>query len=236
MRKKIIISVLLLAVAILFLSSVSLASPSEISTIETIEVSEAKINAESSFGAGSDFPLITPMDLGYVHVSTKQPANMVWTVYDPGFHQVVILEHPPSTIYQEGTEWRFADKTVFTLPAFAQEGNWVASCKVVYTDGTSTDINWDEYIYQGIPCGNSGDIFGNIFIYPWYFFGYKLPALFWFPGILFWSPLVYLAFALLMNRAFPGFVDVTRQWTATVRKSVGRSKKRSKKRKSLLKK
>lgn len=215
--RKILTSVLLI-LAILSFSQIAVAS----STISTVEATDAEITAGSSFGAGSDYPLITPMASGYVHVSTIEPVKIIWTVYDPTFHYVTTIEHVPSTKYQEGTEWRFADATTFTLPAFATKGDWVANCKVTFIDGSSANINWDGYIYQGIPCGSSGDIFGNIFLYPWYLFGTKMPSFFWFPGIVLWLPLIWIAFCAIFSRSIGGFVDMTKQMLDAGKKQRGK--------------
>lgn len=221
MHKKTVISVLLL---VAIFSTFSIVSASDISTVK---VSEAEITAGSSFGAGSDYPLMTPMDVGYLHVSTREPSKIIWTVYDPGFHEVTKIEHSPSTKFQDGGNWLFGDKTMFTLPSFAAKGNWVASCTVVYVDGTSSDISWDGYIYQGIPCGDSGEILQNLFIYPWYFFGAKIPAYFWFPGVLLWFPIAWYGFSIAFNKFFPDFVDSIRSVTDTARRGTKRRKKKA---------
>lgn len=225
MKRKIIIGVLLI-VAIFSFSSLALAS----SSISTIEVTDAKLRAESSFGAGSDYPLMAPSETGMAYRWSIQPVKMIWTIYDPGFHQITTLEHPPSTVFQDGNDWIFADKTMFTLPSFAQVGTWAASCKVVFANGTSSEIEWDGYMYQGIPCGNSGDIIGNFFIYPWYFFGWKAPAYFWFPLMIFWGPVAAVFMLAGLARVFPTTAEIIRDSLDRFRKTA-RGGKRSKKRK-----
>ena len=223
MHKKTVIGVLLL---VAIFSTFSIVSASDISTVK---VSDSEIAAGSSFGAGSSYPLMTPMDTGYVHVSTKEPVKIIWTIYDPSFHEVTKIEHTPSTKYQDGGEWLFADKTTFVLPAFAAKGSWAASCKVIFSDDTSQDISWDGYIYQGIPCGDSGDVLSNIFVYPWYMFGWMIPSMFWFPGVLLWFPLAWYGLAIMFNRFFPDFMESVRSVIGTARKSVGGNRKRKKK-------
>jgi hypothetical protein len=214
--RKTLIGVLLI-LAILSFSQLAVAD-----TISNVEVTDAEITDGTSFGAGSDYPLMTPMESGYVHVYSIEPTKITWTVYDPTFHYVTTIEHPPSTKYQEGTEWRFADATTFTLPSFAAKGNWVASCKVTFIDGSSATITWDGYIYQGIPCGSSGDILPNIFLYPWYAFGTKMPAYVWVPGFILWVPLLYIGFCAIFSRSIGGFVDMTKQMLKSAKAQRGK--------------
>jgi len=214
--RKILIGVLLV-LAILSFSQLAVAD-----TISTVEATDAEIADGSSFGAGSDYPLMTPMESGYVHMFSVEPTKITWTIYDPTFHHVTTIEHPPSTKYLDGTTWYFADATTFTLPAFAAKGNWLASCKVTFIDGSSHSINWDGYIYQGIPCGSSGDILPNIFLYPWYFFGHKILSYALIPGFLLWVPLVWIAFCAMVTHSAGGFVDMTKRMLDTAKEQRGK--------------
>lgn len=219
MKNKYIIGILLIA-AIFSLSSLA----SGLTLDE--HISESDINENTAFGAGSDFPLITPYTGGWI--SGTEPKSVTWTIYDPGYHKVYEMTHVPSTKYQKAdSDWVFADKTVFTLPAFASQGWWAASCDVTYVNGVTEPLHFGDYLFTGIPCDNPGDWIGNIFLYPWYGLNIKMPAVFWFPGVLLWIWPLMIGIAMLFNRYFPNLATGLRSVIDTARKTV-RGKRRSK--------
>jgi len=119
---------------------------------------------------------------------------VTWTIYTPHFQEVTKLEHPPSTKTRVEGKWGWADKTAFTIPAFAEKGTWAAGCEVTFTDGTKQTIMFGDgqYLYVGIPVTSSGDLLTNLFGAPWYLLGMKMPPVFWFPLILLWGPALFI--------------------------------------------
>jgi len=230
MQKKIIMGILLIVAIFTFSSLVSGA------TVSHTDKKISEINDGSQLGAGSDYPLLSPMESNYVWVTSSEPMKATWTIYDPSVHYVTTISHSLAVKYQQGSDWYFADRAVFTFPAFAQKGKWLASCEFELADGTrfsGVSAENPNSIFLGIQCSDSGDPLSNFFIYPWYLFGHKMPAMFWIPGFFIWIWPVIVLFAMLFNRAFPTIVDSFRSMTDTARKSV-RGKKSSKK-KSFLK-
>lgn len=229
MHRKIIIGILLILAIFTFSSLVSATS------ITSTEVSDAEIANGLKIGAGSDYPLYSPIESNYVWVTSVEPVKVKWTIYDPGLHQVTVIEKKPAIKYQEIGKWYVADRSVFTLPAFAQVGTWLATCEFILADGTSfSGISAENpnVIYLGIPCSDSGGILENIFVYPWYFLGMKMPAYFWIPGFILWVPLVYIGVCMVFSRSIGGFVDMTR---ATIKAAKEARGKKKRKRKPLLK-
>lgn len=167
---------------------------------ETVQVTEAELTTSSTFGPGSSYPLFAPMSTGYVYVTQKEPIKITWTIYDPGFVEVTKLEHTPTTKYQNGNEWQWADRTAFIVPAFAKKGTWLAGCEVTFVDGTKATVMFGdngEYLYQGMQIGSSGDAVTNFFYAPWYLFGMQMPPVFWFPLILLWGPALFIGICFI---------------------------------------
>lgn len=222
MRK--ILTGVLLILAILSFSQLAAASTT---TTSSVKLSETAISSQIELGPGSSYPLMSPIESNYVWVFNIEPLKAVWTIYDPTMHQVTVIEHIPSVKYQHTDgNWHFTDSSSFTLPAFAQKGTWLATCSYRMADGSlqSRPISAEDtnIIYLGIPCTIEGDIFGNIFLYPWYAFGAKMPAYFWFPGVILWFPLLWIAFCAIFSRSIGGFVDMTKQMLDSGRKQRGK--------------
>ena len=162
---------------------------------DTVQATDAELLTGSGFGPGSSFPLFAPNNIGYVYVTSKEPMRVTWTIFDPGYVEFTKLEHMPSTKYQEGTSWHWADKTAFVIPAFAEKGTWLAGCDVTFVDGSKATVMFGdngEYLYIGIPVDDSGDWFRNLFGAPWYFLGVPLVPVFWFPLGLLWGPALFI--------------------------------------------
>lgn len=178
---------------------------------QSVELTEAELAGAIEFGPGSDVPVRDPFESGYVWISTVEPVKAKWSIYDPSMHLVTTIEHIP-TIKQKLTtgehtgKWAFGDATTFTLPAFASKGNWIARCEYIMADGSTHPGSG----LLGIPCTLPGDIIGSIFSHPWYFFGMKMPAIFWFPLIIVWAPALFILVCLVFTRSITGFVDVIR--------------------------
>jgi len=226
MRRKIIIG-MLLVLAIFSLSSLVSAV-----SIDSVEVSDAKITSGLQIGAGSSYPLYSPLESNYIWVTSVEPVKVKWTIYDPTMHQVTTIEKTPAVKYQEGGKWYVADRAAFTLPAFAAKGTWLASCEFILADGTSfsgVSAEQPNVLFLGIPCSYSGDILPNLFVYSWYLFGAKMPAYFWFPGFILWVPLVYIGICWTFSRSIGGFVDMTKEAIKAGREARGKKKRPKKK-------
>lgn len=216
MRKntyKLVVSTLMLVYILSFLS-VSAAAV----TPEAIEITDAEITGAMEFGAGSDIPLGDPFESGYVWIDVVEPIKAKWTIYDPMFHHITTVEHPP-TIKQKITEgehagkWAYGDRAAFTLPSFSSKGTWLAKIDYEMADGTSRSGGSavdPDIKYIGFPCTSSGDMFGNIFIYPWYLAGMKMPAYFWFPLAFFWLPALFILVLIVWTRSVKGVALVFR--------------------------
>ena len=216
MRKNIyrmVVVAILLAYAIPFSFSASAAE------VTSMEMTDAEIAAGIEYGPGSDAPLSSPIESQYVWLSVVEPVKARWTVYDPGMHQITTIEHIPTikqkiTTGEHAGKWAFGDRSAFTLPAFAPKGTWIAKCDYVLADGSivSPPISAEDpnIRYLGIPCTLPGDWFGNVFLYPWYLAGAKMPALFWFPLALFWLPALFILILIVWTRSVKGFVMVIR--------------------------
>lgn len=200
---------LILAISLTFFflaSQMALGAQTEIT--ETTRVTDAELLSGSSFGPGSSFPLFAPNNIGYVYVTSKEPVKVTWTIYDPGYSELTKIEHVPSTKYQDGTNWRWADKTSFIIPAFAEKGTWLASCEVQFVDGSRATVMFGdegEYLYIGIPVDSSGDLATNFFGAPWYFFGIQMPPLFWFPLIILWGPALFIGICFIFPQVAETF-------------------------------
>lgn len=188
---------LLLAISLTFfflLAQTALAT--QITETDAVQITDAEMLTGSGFGPGSSYPLFAPNKIGYVYVTSKEPMEITWTIYNPGFVEVTKISHTPSTKIQDGTQWQWADKTAFVIPAFAKVGTWLAGCEVTFVDGSKATVMFGdngEFLYIGIPVDNSGDWLTNLFGAPWlYFNNVKMPPVFWFPLCLVWGPLLFI--------------------------------------------
>ena len=225
MRK--ILNVVLLVLAILSFSQLVVAD----TTYPSEQISTDSITSEIELGPGSTYPIMSPIESNYVWVSPIEPAKAIWNIYDPQMHLVFTITHVPSVKYQHtDNNWHFTDSSAFTFPAFAQKGTWLATCDYQMVDGSiqSRPISAEDpnIRYLGIPCTAEGDIFGNIFLYPWYAFGVQMPAFFWFPGCIIWIPLVWIGFCAIFSRSIGGFVDMTKQMLDSAKKQRGKLKRK----------
>ena len=209
---KILVPTLILVCVLSFLSLPVMAQ-------ESVKLTNAEMNAVIEFGPGSDIPLSSPFESGYVWISTVEPVKAKWTIYDPGMHQITVIEHIPAikqriTTGEHAGKWAFGDSTSFTLPAFASKGAWLAKCDYVMADGSILPLPIsaeDSNIkYIAMPCTLPGDWFGNIFLYPQYFFGMKMPALIWMPFAFFWIPALFIIVLIIWTRSVSGFALVIR--------------------------
>lgn len=226
MQKTITIGILLM------LAIFSLSFSASAVDVTSIEMDEIDIQEGSGFGPGSEIPLYSPFESGYVWVSGIEPVKAIWTIYNPVFQPVTTIEHIPSIKSQQtdGT-WHFGDRSAFTIPAFAMKGSWLAKCEFLMADGTKLTLGSAEnmdIIYMGYPVDRSDD-FASIFIAPWYLFGMAFPPLFFFPGFLLWVPIIYIAFCAIFSRSIGGFVTMTKQALDSGRKARGQFKRSKKK-------
>jgi len=193
----------------------------QITNTDTVQVTDAELLTGSSFGPGSSFPLFAPNNIGYVYVTSKEPMKVAWTIYDPGYVEVTTIEHVPSTKYRDGTDWHWADKTAFVIPAFAEKGTWLAGCEVTFVDGSKATVMFGdngEYLYIGIPVDDSGDWVKNLFGAPWYLFGMQMPPVFWFPLILLWGPALFIGICFIS----PNIAETFRRGLAKLQEARGK--------------
>lgn len=224
MRKTLTIGILL----ILAIFSLSFSA----SAIDSVEISDMEIQVESGYGPGSECPLYTPFESGYVWVSDVEPTKAVWTIYTPNYQPVYSISHRPSYKAQQSDgSWYFADRSAFTIPAFAAKGNWLAKCVFHMADGSkltrgsAVDTN---IIYMGYPVTRD-DWFASIFTAPFVWFGLVGPSLVVFPGIFLWIPLGWIIFCIIWSRSIGGFVDMTKGAISAGRKAGVRLPRRKKK-------
>ena len=85
MRRKIIIG------ALLVLAMFSLSSLVSAVSIDSVEISDVKITSGLQIGAGSSYPLLSPLESNYVWVTSVEPVKVKWTIYDPGMHLVTVI-------------------------------------------------------------------------------------------------------------------------------------------------
>lgn len=213
---KIVAMAMVLAYAISILSF-----PVDAERQYSIELTGAELSGTIEFGPGSDVPVRDPFESGVVWLSNVEPVKAKWHIYDPGMHLVTTMEHVPS-IKQRGSwqvdsrtfTWAFGDTASFTLPAFAAKGTWIAKCEYTMADGST----YSGSGLLGIPCTLPGDLIGNIFSYPWYLAGMKMPAIFWFPLIIFWAPALFILVCIVFTKSITGFVGVVRGAVSAGRK------------------
>lgn len=219
MRKhlyRIVAVAVLLAYAIPLSFSVSAAVP-------YMELTDAEEAAGVQFGPGSDCPLKVPIESGYAYIYNVEPVKAKWTIYDPSFHYVTTIEHVPAlkqkiTSGEHAGKWLVADKTAFTLPAFAEKGTWYARCTFQLADSSEStppvSAEEPEIEWIGIPCTLPGS-WTDFFTCSWYFFGWKAPAMFWFPFGFIWVPLLILGILLVWTRSAKGVAMILRgAWNA----------------------
>lgn len=201
------------------------------SAIDSVEISDIWIQEGAGFGPGSECPLYTPFESGYVWVSDVEPVKAVWTIYTPFYQPVYSISHRPSyKVEQADGTWHFADRSAFTIPAFASKGNWLAKCVFEMADGSKLTRGSAEnpnIIYMAYPVTRD-DPLASIFTAPWFFFGFGMPPYFFVPGFLLWVPLIYIAFCAIFSRSIGGFVDMTKQALSAGREAR-RKLKRTKK-------
>lgn len=226
MHKKITVGILLM------LAIFSLSFSASAVDIESIDIGEIEIQDGMEFGPGSEAPLYSPFEAGYAWVCDVEPVKAVWHIYDPVFHLVTKIEHTPSMKSQQASgEWHFADRSAFTIPAFASKGNWLAKCVFHMADGTTLTLGSaenPEVVYMAYPV-TKDDLFASIFTAPWFLFGMGFPPLFFVPGFILWVPLLYIAFCAIFSRSIGGFVDMTKQALSEGRKARGQFKRSKKK-------
>ena len=220
----------LLLSLVLFIFLSSFASAVDITLDD--DLSETDIQAGLTFGPGSKVPLFCPIYPGAAWTgATSEPKIARWTIYDPYIREVTTFEHVPSYKQQISGKWDFADRTAFTIPAFASKGTWLASVEFEFEDGTKFQGYFGDtpnIIYQSIVVTQE-DWFASMFTAPWYFLGFSLPAYFWFPGFIIWVPILYIIICAMLSRSIGGFVDVTRSAASAARKARGKKKRRIKK-------
>lgn len=165
-----------------------------------------------TLGPGSNIPFYDPIanNEQRVWLSNVEPSTATWSFYDPNLirvyeetHTVSIKEQGPFNVNGNTYQWVFADRTTFTVPAFAKQGTWIAMVTYTYTDGSSmsSSTNYGAEV-------SGSDVIGSLFVAPWYFFNMKMPPLFWFPGILLWLPAILVIVSAIFTRTFGGFVTI----------------------------
>jgi hypothetical protein len=185
---------------------------------DTLEISDVQYTSSTGFGPGSSIPLSAPVDVGYVYITSKEPVQVTWTIYAPGFKEVTTLTHPPSTKGQQDGQWYFADNTAFVVPAFAEKGTWICSLDVKFSDGSSGSVGFGDYTYLGFPVTSSGDIFTNLFGAPWYLSGIMMPPIFWFPLIILWGPALFIGICFI----FPQLAETFKKGISRVQGARGK--------------
>jgi hypothetical protein len=204
MRAKKIKSV---AILLLFFSSLVLAMNGVNATSDDVHIKvaegEAGTFAGSTFGPGSDIPLISPTTgPNYYFQFSSEPLRCEWTIMDPTYHIVYIIVDDVTPIDTGDSEYPYGANShvTFTVPAFAAEGTWVAiPTWVLQTEYGEYAIDEEGW---GIPVG-PGDMFTNIFVAPLYVFGVQLPAAFWCLSIV-WIPLIVMGLLFVYARSAEG--------------------------------
>jgi len=203
---------LCLMIALFVASSIAIATIPTAVKMTKVGLTESQIK----YGPGSEVPLRTPIERNYVWIVSVEPIKVRWTYYDPLMHRVYTEEHPPTlknkiTSGEHAGKWAVADMTAFTIPAFATKGNWYAKPEIILANGQimeGVSAENPEAIYITFPVTESGTIWDNLFNAPWYAFGIKFPAIFWFPLSLFWIPGVFVVICAIFTHSITGFVDV----------------------------
>lgn len=169
------------------------------------------ITATVEFGPGSTVPLRDPPEPGSAWLSNTEPMKGIWTIYDPTMHKIYTMEEAVS-YKQKGSfqggdgsyyTWMWFHQDTFTLPAFAERGNWYAFASYEMANG----MEIDGYAYY-MPVTKGGTILGTIFSYPNYLFGMKFPALFWIPGVFLWLPGAIIIGCAIYARSIKGIIIV----------------------------
>lgn len=212
----------IIVVAVLLAYAIPLSFSVPAAEISSMELTDAEVSAGIEYGPGSDAPLSSPIESGYVWISSVEPIKAKWTIYDPTVHYVTTIEHVPAikiqiTSGEHTGKWGFGDRSSFTLPAFATKGTWLAKCEYIMADQStfSPGISAEtDAMYQGIPCTLPGS-WADFFTCPWYFLGWKAPAMFWFPFGPVWGILLFLGVLLVWTRSAKGVAGVLRgAWNA----------------------
>lgn len=195
---------------------------------ELVELADIGLTgSEIAFGPGSSIPIYDPVDESgnrRIWVSDVEPLSVTWKIFNPVLQKQGEDTHTPSFKRQGSFEvnghfysWAFSDLWTFEVPAFASKGNWLLSPSYRLADGT---IQPGAYTYYAVPI-TKDDAWASIFSAPWYFLGFKMPAYFWFPGIILWFPLIFFAFSLVFPRVTELFVTSAKN----IREGIPRWKK-----------
>lgn len=199
--------------------------------IESVEDDEISIQGGMNLGPGSEAPLYSPFESGYVWVSTVEPVKASWSIYDPYFHLMFKVEHVP-TIKRLQTDgsWHFGDRSAFTIPAFATKGDWLAKCEYTFADGTKQTLGSAEntdIVYLAYPVTRD-DWFASFFTAPFVWFGWVGPSIFIFPLIFLWVPLIWIIICAIYTKSIGGFVKMTKGAFEAGRKAGVRLPRRKK--------
>jgi len=210
--------------------------------VEWGEIDGQLFISQMEFGPGSETPWYDPIVVsgddaaGGIWLSNSEPESVSWKFYDPNWHHIYTESHEPS-LKERGPfnvdgkvyEWAYADYTTFTIPGFAPVGNWYGTVTWQLADGT---MHSGAYTYY-VPVNDPGSVWTNIFGAPLYFFGFKLPPLFWILGII-WIPGLFLLILIVWARGVEGMVKVinaarsaSRRARAEWKKTKGKKEKAS---------
>ena len=221
-------NVLIASIFFFFFIASAITVSATTANLQSAELQEIGLtSSEMAFGPGSDIPIQSPLETGYVWISSVEPNVCRWKIYDPSFHLIYTFEHPPAlkkkiTQGDYAGKWAFADSASFTVPAFAKKGNWLAKPEFVLADGTIVEgvsAENPEARYLALPVTLSGSVIDNIFVAPNYFFGIKFPALFWFPLCLLWIPALIVLVAIIYTRSISGAVDLFKSMVRATREA-----------------
>lgn len=222
----------LILIAFLFLFSTQVAAFIPVGDATTdgqlAELTELGLTgSEIAFAPGSSIYIYDPIDSSgnrLVWVSNVEPTSATWKIFNPNLQKLGEHTHTPSFKKQGNYEvngqtfkWAFADQWEFTVPAFASKGNWLLSPSYRMADGTTHS---GAYTYYAVPV-TKDDAFASIFSAPWYLLGIKMPAYFWFPGIIIWFPLFFYGFSLVFPRGMEYMVISAKN----IREGIPRRKK-----------
>lgn len=196
-----------------------------------VEWDDIGLTGSMAFGPGSEILVYDPIDSEGTHlvfVSNREPIEAVWKVYTPSLQKVYENSHVPS-FKQSGSfevggqiyRWAFADEWAWTVPAFAEMGDWLLSPSYKMSDGGTQS---GAYTYYAVPITQGGDAWTNLFGAPWYLAGFEMPPLFWFPLCLLWIPALFIIISAIYVRSISGFVLVLRGIRDSTREARGKWK------------
>lgn len=196
-------------------------------SFQSAEMEEVGLTStDSVLGPGSEAILRSPIERGYTWIFEQEPVQVHWKIYNPKHQVVTTLSHQPMFKKQitEGEYkglWALADESSFTIPAFADMGDWFAQFEIEFADGSRTiggiSAEQPEARYLSFNVNREGDWMETIFTAPIYWFGWQGPALFWIPGVFIWAPLIFVAVAAVLTHSLTGFVDVLRGLRKSIR-------------------